>query len=314
MYRPNTKQGDPRIWLGNPVRAYASAYNLLALSIAGDELYVLNMSDPSVQVSLDDEGSPFRRAVRIADRGSSSATELLDRLRRIAARGLVPTMRAGPTGIGYTLESLLGIAANSRKDPDFKGIEIKAKRSRLGKGANRSTLFSKVPSWKLSPVGSALGLLEKRGYVDGENRLALYHTLRATAPNSLGLQLDIDPVNDWLRQVFVEPGTGKTEHDVTWELPELKADLAKKHGETFWVRANCAGDGEGEQFHYVEVQHTRKPMAANFVALVEAGVITVDYLLYKMSETRARDHGYLFKIHPDNLGALFPPPQVHALC
>jgi hypothetical protein len=54
-------------------------------------------------------------------------------------------------------------------------------------------------------------------------------------------------------------------------------------------------------------------MTANFVALVEAGVITVDYALHKKSETRARDHGYLFKIHPDNLGALFPPPRVHAL-
>lgn len=213
----------------------------------------------------------------------------------------------------YTLETLLGIAANSSKDPDFKGIELKAKRSRIGKGTNRSTLFSKVPSWKLSPVGSAIGLLNKRGYVDDNDRLSLYHTLRATAPNSLGLQLDIESEKDWLRQVYVDSDNGRIEHDVTWELPKLKADLAKKHKETFWVRAVCEGSGEGEKFHYVEVQHTRRPMVANFVALIEAGVISVDYLLYKKTETRARDHGYLFKIHPNNLGALFPPPQVHTL-
>jgi hypothetical protein len=47
-------------------------------------------------------------------------------------------------------------------------------------------------------------------------------------------------------------------------------------------------------------------------ALVEAGVITVDYALHQQG-TRARDHGYLFKIDPANLGALFPPPDIHVL-
>ncbi|UNK80657.1 MvaI/BcnI family restriction endonuclease [Sphingopyxis granuli] len=102
-------------------------------------------------------------------------------------------------------------------------------------------------------------------------------------------------------------------HDVTWEIPKLKNDLAAKHRQTFWVRAMSRGAGENKEFHYVEVQHTRRPVTANFVALVEAGIITVDYALHKKSETRARDHGYLFKIHPDNLGALFPPPVVYAL-
>src|SRR5687768_6771617 len=59
LYRPPTKNGDPRIWLGHAVRAYAGPFNLLALVVAGDDLFVLNMSDPSVQISLDDAGSPF---------------------------------------------------------------------------------------------------------------------------------------------------------------------------------------------------------------------------------------------------------------
>lgn len=53
-------------------------------------------------------------------------------------------------------------------------------------------------------------------------------------------------------------------------------------------------------------------MTRNFAALVEAGVITVDYLPHRQGD-RARNHGYLFKIRPDNVGALFPPPEVHAL-
>jgi hypothetical protein len=313
LYRPTTKNGDPRIWLGHPVRAYAGAYNLLALTVIDGTLYVLNMSDPSVQVSLDDAGSPFRKLVDRLDHGDGAASELLGLLRGVSSKGYLRTLRPGDTGIGYTLETMLGIAANSRQAPDYKGIEIKAKRSRIGADSNRSTLFSKVPNWKLSPVKNALGLLNARGYLDADGRLSLYHTLSARGPNSLALALDIDADNDWLRQVYHDPATGRVVHDVTWEIPVLKNDLAAKHRQTFWVRALCRGTGENEEFHYVEVQHTRRPMTANFVALIEAGIITVDYALHKKSETRARDHGYLFKIHPDNLGALFPPPQVHAL-
>lgn len=313
LYRPATKKGDPRIWFGHPVREYAGAFNLLAVTVIAGSIYVLNMSDPTVQVSLDDAGSPFRKVVDGADHGNAVAAELLGLLRDISARGYLRTLRPGDTGIGYTLETMLGIAANSRQAPDYKGIELKAKRSRVGAGQNRSTLFSKVPSWRLSPVGSALGLLNARGYLDTGGRLSLYHTLSARGPNSLGLALDVDPINDWLRQVYHEPSSREIIHDVTWEIPALKNDLAAKHRQTFWVRAACRGSGADEEFHYLEVQHTRRPMTANLVALVEAGVITVDYALHKQSETRARDHGYLFKIHPDNLGALFPPPQVHAL-
>lgn len=313
LYRPTTKSGDPRIWLGHAVRSYASAFNLLALTVIGGTLYVLNMSDPSVQVSLDDAGSPFRKLVDRADQADEVASELLGLLRQISSKGYLRTLRPGDTGIGFTLESMLGISANSNQAPDYKGIEIKAKRSRLGTDKSRSTLFSKVPNWKLSPVGNALGLLKARGYVDSDGRLSLYHTLSGLRPNSLGLALDIDAEKDWLRQVYHSPSNRTVIHDVTWEIPVLKRDLAAKHRQTFWVRAMCRGAGIDEEFHYVEVQRTRRPMTANFVALVEAGVITVDYALHKKSETRARDHGYLFKIHPDNLGALFPPPEIHAL-
>lgn len=313
LYRPTTKNGDPRVWLGHPVREYASAFNLLAITVLEGTMYVLNMSDPSVQVSLDDASTPFRKIVDRRDSSDQVAEELLCLLRSVSAQGFVRTLRSGDTGVGYTLETMLGIAANSRQSPDYKGIELKAKRSRVGAGKNRSTLFSKAPNWKLSPVGSAIGLLKARGYQDAQGRLSLYHTLSARSPNSLGLALGLDPAMDWLKQVYHDPFSGRVVHDVTWEIPSLKKDLAAKHRQTFWVRAASRGVGSDEEFHYVEVQETRRPMTVNFVALVEAGIITVDYALHKKSETRARDHGYLFKIHPNDLGALFPPPRIHPL-
>ena len=50
----------------------------------------------------------------------------------------------------------------------------------------------------------------------------------------------------------------------------------------------------------------------NLVSLLEAGVVTVDYLMHEQGR-RVRDHGYLFKINPSNLDALFPPPLIYQL-
>jgi hypothetical protein len=313
MYRPVTKSGDPRIWFGAATRHHARAWNLLALVVVNETIYVLNMSDPDAVSALDNASSPFRRAVDTTRHTSEAFDELMGMLREVCRRGFVRTLRPGDTGVGMTLETLLGIDANSKQAPDFKGIELKARRHRGVGRDNRSTLFSKVPNWRLSPVGGAVQLLMKRGYTDKDGRQALYHTLRGDRTNSLGLMLEVDPEPDWLLQVHVDKVTQRREHDVAWEMPVLKQDLAAKHRETFWVHAACRGSGEVEEFHYFEVKHTSGPMVNNLSALIEAGVITVDYALH-LKGTRARDHGYLFKIHPDNIGALFPPPSVYALC
>lgn len=210
-----------------------------------------------------------------------------------------------------TLETSLGIAANSSRDPDFKGIELKAKRLSSGT-PTRSTLFSKVPNWKLSPVGSAVELLQRRGsVVDG--RLNLYHELDVRGPNSYGLFLELDTDKDWLTQKHLDGVTQRVTHDTTWEMPTLRQALANKHRETFWVSARTRGKFEEEEFHYIQVEHTRAPAIRNFDALIEGGVISLDYTMHLRSDGRVRDHGYLFKIHPSNLPALFPPSTIHAL-
>lgn len=63
MYRPATKNGDPRIWLGTPVRSYVKSLNMLAVTVIDGTMYVLNMSDPEVRASLDDNKSPFRKII-----------------------------------------------------------------------------------------------------------------------------------------------------------------------------------------------------------------------------------------------------------
>ena len=54
----------------------------------------------------------------------------------VSRKGFIKTMRPGDTGVGFTLETLLGIEANSNKAPDYKGIELKS--SRVSKASNKT--------------------------------------------------------------------------------------------------------------------------------------------------------------------------------
>ena len=80
--------------------------------------------------------------------------------------------RKGPTGVGFTLETLLGITENNRQAPDYKGIELKAGRLNHKMPRSRTTLFSKIPDWSKSACSSGMLLLENYGYlVDGRRQL-----------------------------------------------------------------------------------------------------------------------------------------------
>ena len=55
--------------------------------------------------------------------------EFAVKFKSIKRKGFVPSMRKGPTGIGYTLETLLNIDENNFSHPDIEGAELKAHRT-----------------------------------------------------------------------------------------------------------------------------------------------------------------------------------------
>ena len=52
-------------------------------------------------------------------------TQLKEKLSDIHRMGYVVSLRKGNTGIGYTLETLLGVAENNLRSPDLGNIEVK---------------------------------------------------------------------------------------------------------------------------------------------------------------------------------------------
>lgn len=311
MYRPVTKSGDPRVWFGK-LKGYAEPFNLLAILVRDDVAYVINCSDPNILASIHRPESPLGRIAHARrSEDSAAAVELLEMIRDVSRRGYIPTLRSGDTGVGMTLETVLGISANNNKAPDYKGIELKAKRLRNSR-PTRVTLFSQVPDWSLSPIGSAWNLLSTFGYVRG-GKLRLNHEMTATAPNSIGFQLEVDARSDFLKQNYVDREMGSKRHVTSWQMEKLRSRLREKHPQTFWVGAKVQGRGASEAFHYVQVEHTMQPKVRNFDALIEGGIISVDYLMSQKGPERVRDHGYLFKMHASDFPALFPPSKVYCL-
>ncbi|MCF8543161.1 MAG: hypothetical protein K9G24_08785 [Candidatus Nanopelagicales bacterium] len=308
LYRPVTKSGDPRVWIAG-LGKHATAGNLIAVLCNPEgSLFVVNVSDPAVWATRGVSGSPLNSALRTFSAVESVTAELLGKLEAISAQGFVRSLRSGPTGIGYTLETMLGIRANASTSPDYKGIEIKAGRSTSGKSLKktRTSLFSQIPDWKRSPLRSGRALLDEVGYVDPPTgRLQLYCTNR-NVPNPQGLYLTLDSSEEWLesrRQV-------RPDSDVLlvrWHMEKLRERLRTKHASTFWVSADVRVGSSGEEFRFTRVTHTRQPLVWNLGPAILAGAVTMDYTLSLKPTGRTRDHGYLFKLHEDDIDVLFPP-------
>jgi hypothetical protein len=312
LYRPVTKKGDPRIWFkGLP--AYSSANDILALIIYQGQIYAINISQiPLEKVIEETKTGPIWDLVNeISHKANSIADELLEKLKVIARRGPIPsvTVENADTAIGRTLETHLGIKINSRKEPDYKGIELKSFRRKENGRENRKTLFAQVANWEVSKFKSSKEILEHFGYTRGED-FKLYCTISTQTRNSQGLQFKLDTEAEHL----IENSDKKEIGDfAVWLMDDLRNRLLEKHNETFWIAADSRKDGTTEHFQFTKVLHTRKPIVSQFDILVEQGVITMDHLIKRNSAGRVSEKGPLFKIESNSLEMLFPPSETHCL-
>jgi hypothetical protein len=306
LYRPRAKKkrGDPRIWF-KKLPEYSNANNILAITYFEDKLYVINISTLAIDSLLSSLLiNPLLELVQdIQKQNNSISNELLRKIQDIANQGTLPAIKKGDTAIGHTLETALGIAQNSSKAPDYKGIELKSYREKSSKSKeSRKNLFAQVPNWKLSKFKSSREILDTFGY-QREDNFKLYCTSSTKTRNSQGLILRLDSDINKL----VENSSQKEIGDfVIWLMSDLKNRLLEKHNETFWVGADSTIINGVEHFQYQKILHTKKPIPSMFELLIEQGEITLDHLIKKDSKGRVSEKGPLFKISTSALSMLFP--------
>jgi hypothetical protein len=302
LYRPRTKKGDPRMWF-RLLKTIAAPWDEVAIIIFNDAAYLINLSLYRLaNCAADSSAAQFLNAYTKSS--NVIANELLSKLLNLA-KNPIPAIGKGDTAVGMAIEFALGIPANSSKTPDYKGIEIKSARGKK----NRSSLFAQVAIWSQSGCKSSAAILEKYGYMR-ETRKKLYCTVSTQKPNSQGLHFKYSSTKDLLEE-FDQHGN----QVALWTGELLRARLAEKHAETFWIKAKSEIIDGKEYFWLKSVTHTKSPTLVQLMPLIESGVITMDHLISRDDTTgqSVKEKGPLFKINEHHLNLLFPEPTLYLL-
>lgn len=221
--------------------------------------------------------------------------ELVKKLKTIREMSYVKTHRAGNTGIGKTLEDLLGITENNIPGPNAAMIELKSARKNV---SSMLTLFTKSPL----PRKANSVLLEKFGYQSTRGGKRLETTINAVDYNQLkgqhGFKIDIQ--KDRINLI-----TSEKEVVGYWDKETLKNSFEKKLPKLLYVKADASGKGSDEEFWFNEAWLLSGFDFDNFVQLLKEGVILVDIRIGQYPDGRTHDHGTGFRVFPDKLDLCF---------
>lgn len=223
--------------------------------------------------------------------------ELIKKLTAIKGLGYIKTHRVGNTGIGKTLEDLLGITENNVPGPNAAMIELKSARKNV---SSMLTLFTKSPL----PLKANAVLLNRFGYKSarGNERKELHTTVNAVKYNQLkakdGFKINIQ--KDRINLITV----GK-EVVGYWDKETLKNSFERKLPKLLYVKAEAKGKGSNEEFWFNEAWLLSGFDFGSFIRLLKEGVIFVDIRIGQYPDGRSHDHGTGFRVFPDKLDLCF---------
>lgn len=306
FYRPNTKKGDPRMWIYG-LGSYTEGNDIHVLFWYEKTLYSINITHVDIEKCYESVviNTPIKEILKaINQEGNTISEELLGRFRAVKDQWFESEVVAD-TGIGRTIETFLGIKMNSDKTPDYKGIELKSHREK--RSSKKNVLFTQTPDWDISKMKSGREIVEKYGYFNEDGFKTYQNTVQCSVPNSQMLFLNVNHVNELLE---LQKESKKVEDVAVWRLIKLHQRLQVKHRETFWIEVeNEMNDGK-EYFRYKQIEHTKNPNIGQFDVLLEQNFITVDLLLCRPS-----GHGdtYSFKIKKEGMPLLFPESVVYKI-
>ena len=220
-----------------------------------------------------------------------SLDEFKAKLKKIADKEFVQSMRKGDTGIGYTLESLLDIKENNVPLADLGEIELKAYRK---DSCSMLTLFTCEPK----PAGGERDkmLLNQFGYSSEKKGRAkeLYCTINASRFNNQSLKLCVE-------KNVIRVTSDKKNMNVYWDFESLGERFDKKIQKLIVVEAEAMFEDDSERFHFSNAYLLEGFNFVSFCKLVSTDAITVDFRMHLRTKGTVRNHGTAFRVHKRRL-------------
>ncbi len=217
--------------------------------------------------------------------------EFTQKLKKIKKQGYIPTKRQGPTGVGYTLEELLGMEENNIALPDLARAELKTHRDGSGSMITLFTFNNKV--WQIDPIEA----VRKYGSDDKNGRRGLCYTM-SLKPNSAGLFLDIGDKEIGIRHI-------SGEKIAVWRLEQLEERFEQKIPALILVHAFSEERDGREYFHYDRASLLRGTSPSILKNQFKEEHLLVDVRMHDKGTKGTRNHGTAFRVKEDKLPFLF---------
>jgi len=221
---------------------------------------------------------------------------LKKKLLEIKKMGFIKTHRKGDTGIGKTLEDLLGIKENNIPLPDIGEIaELKSYRKNA---KSMMTLFTLEPL----PKGGDRDrlLLDNFGYSKRDNNRSkeLHSTLSCKRYNNQNLRLSVEK-----NKIRVK---GKNKRiNIFWDIESLKEKFDQKLPALVYVLADTKTIKSDEYFYFKEAYLLEDFDFELFKKRVRADDILVDFRMYYRPNGSVRNHGTGFRVKIKKLDDCF---------
>lgn len=226
--------------------------------------------------------------------------DFVNRFLSIKSMGYVATHRIGNTGVGKTLEDLLGINESNKQVPDFADCELKAMRTHT---SCPLTLLSKTPQ----PHYAIKEMLDKYGYINfnkATSKKALYITLycgKWKACKKTGKSLMLCHSKNYIEVIDMEGNT-----PCWWEKSALERVFRKKYQHYLILcYADTKGNGERERFHFHTAQAFSDFSFLDMIKLLDDGCVKVDIHISEHENGLLKYAGISFRIIKSMLPYLF---------
>lgn len=322
FYRVNNSRGDRRFSIellkqrmrDKEINEGDLIYISVFIALDGfPQLFVVNLTHnyPSEQTLLNSIGM---------DTVAKVFTDLKPKLQAILNGDYFDNSKGAgkiaPKDVGDTLEQLLGIETNNRRDADYQGlIEIKAK----GKSNTLDTLFTLRPHFDGTKIAEAepndrsrvSAFTRMYGYASNTHPdcNAIYCTIgiEAAPQNNQGFFLHVDDEANVIYLMHRDAATETVEKTAFWTFDELRQQLLAKHPATLWIKAESRSKADIVQFKYTEIEFSRSPQFITFISLIKAGKVTYDWRGYtsKSGKYSGKNHGNAWRIKPAYKEELF---------
>ena len=240
----------------------------------------------------------------------NSIIKLKNKFNEIKKMKWVESKRKGPTGIGYTFETLLGRDENNLPYYDFEDIEIKVHRK---KSSSPIHLFSATPDGdELFPIKK---ILNKIGYPDKINSEYKVFNFTITGNNYTNLgyykRLKIK-VNYFKRKVDLRVVNNKNEKydlNISWSYDLLKEKIKYKIKHLAIIDADVKTINGKEFFRYDRINFYKIKGFNHLIKLIDDGIINITFKIGVFRDGprkgQIHDRGTDFSIKKKDLELLY---------